>query len=191
MDRDGDRSRSSPLSTFLKMADVLMLLPELMEDDVNVINDIIEDDDDIFLFSAASCFMRRNLTRIAGYFEQTVPRYLPDEFKRHFRITKETFEILSREILRTGHIPLGSPSGRPVIQPQKQILTFLWGMANQEPARAIADRFDITRSSYNRVFRRVVMAAVGLSNEYIRWPTGEYQRSISKRLPTRSLAHRY
>ena len=62
-------------------------------------------------------------------------------------------------------------------------------MANQEPARAIADRFDITRSSYNRVFRRVVMAAVGLSNEYIRWPTGEYQRSISKRLPTRSLAH--
>ena len=40
MDRDGDRSRSSPLSTFLKMADVLMLLPELMEDDVNVINDI-------------------------------------------------------------------------------------------------------------------------------------------------------
>ena len=56
-------------------------------------------------------------------------------------------------------------------------------MANQEPARAIADRFDITRSSCNRVFRRVVMAAVGLSNEYIRWPTGEYHRSISKRLP--------
>ena len=191
MDRDFDRSRSSPLSTFLKMADVLMLLPELMEDDVNVINDIIEDDDDIVVFSAASCFMRRNLTRIAGYFEQTVPRYLPDEFKHHFRMTKETFEILSGEILRTGHIPLGNPSGRPVIQPQKQILTFLWGMANQEPARAIADRFDITRSSYNRVFRRVVMAAVGLSNEYIRWPTGEYHRSISKLLPTRSLAHRY
>lgn len=190
MDHDGGRSRSSSLSTFLKMADVLMLLPELMEDDVNVINDVIEDDNDIVVFSAASCFMRRNLTHIAGYFEQTVPRYLPDEFKHHFCMTKETFEILSREILRTGHIPLGNPSGRPVIQPQKQILTFLWGMANQEPARAIADRFDITRSSYNRVFRRVVMAAVGLCNEYIRWPTGEYHRSISKRLPTQSLAHR-
>ena len=190
MDRDGGRSRSSPLSTFLKMADVLMLLPELMEDDVNVINDIIEDDNDIIVFSAASCFMRRNLTHMAGYLEQTVPRYLPDEFKHHFCMTKETFEILSREILRMGHIPLGNPSARPVIQPQKQILTFLWGMANQEPARAIADRFDITRSSYNRVFRRVVMAAVGLCNEYIRWPTGEYHRSISKRLPTQSLAHR-
>ena len=92
-----------------------MLLPELMEDNVNVINDIIEDDDDIVVVSTASCFMQRKLTRIAGYFEQTVPRYLPDEFKRHFRMTKETFEILSREILRTGHIPLGNFSRRPVI----------------------------------------------------------------------------
>lgn len=77
-----------------------MLLPELIEDDVNVINDIIGDDD-IVVFSAASCFMQRNLTCIAGYFEQTVPRYLPDEFKHHFRMTKETFEILSREILKS------------------------------------------------------------------------------------------
>lgn len=100
MDRDGDWSHSSPLSTFLKMADVLMLLPELIEDDVNIINDIIGDDD-IVVFSAASCFMQRNLTCIAGYFEQTVPRYLPDEFKHHFRMTKETFEILSREILKS------------------------------------------------------------------------------------------
>ena len=117
MDRDGDRSRSSPLSKFLKMVDVLMLLSELTEDDVNVINDITEDNDDIVVFSAASCFMWRNLARIAGYFEETIPRYLPDEFKHHFRMTKETFEILCREILQTGHIPLGNPSGRPVIQP--------------------------------------------------------------------------
>ena len=63
MDRDGDRSHSSPLSKFLKMADVLMLLSELTEDDVNIINDIIEDDDEIVVFSGASCFTRRNLTR--------------------------------------------------------------------------------------------------------------------------------
>lgn len=65
-----------------------------------------------------------------------------------------------------------------VIPPRKQILTFMWGMANQKPARAIADCFDITRSSYNRVFRRVVMAAVDLCNEYITWPTGEYHKCL-------------
>ena len=81
----------------------------------------MEDDDDIALFSATSCFMRRNLTRITGYFEQTIPQYFVDEFKQHFRMTKETLEILSREIIRRGRIPLGNPSGRPVILPQKQI----------------------------------------------------------------------
>ena len=163
---------------------------ESIDDDLEN-TDIVEDDDDIVLFSAASCFMRRNLTRMTGYFEQTIPRYLVDEFKQHFRMTKETFEILSREIIGRGRIPLGNPSGRPVILPQKQILTFLWGMANQEPARAIADRFDITRSSYNRVFRRVVMAAVDLCREYIKWPIGEYYKSLSKCLPPLSLVHRY
>ena len=118
-----------------------MLLPELMEDDVNVINDIIEDDNDIVVFSAASCFMRRNLTHIAGYFEQTGPRYLPDEFKHHFCMTKETFEILSREILRTGHIPLGNPSGRPVIQPQKQILTFFVGYGQPRTSKGYSRSF--------------------------------------------------
>ena len=78
---------------------------------------------------------------------------------------------------------MGNPSGRLVILPQKQILIFLWGMANQEPARTIADRFDITRSSYNRVFWRVVTAAVDLRHEYIKWPTGEYHKCLSKCLP--------
>ena len=39
--------------------------------------------------------MRRNLTSITGYFDRTVPRYLPYEFKHHFRMTKRTFQIFS------------------------------------------------------------------------------------------------
>jgi len=52
-------------------------------------------------------------------------------------MTKQAFEILSIEIILRGLIPLGNPSGsgRPVIPPQKQIFIFLWGLANQEPAR--------------------------------------------------------
>jgi len=39
--------------------------------------------------------MHSNLTGITGYFEQTIPRYLPYEFKHHFRMMKRTFQILS------------------------------------------------------------------------------------------------
>lgn len=179
MDRDEPVSFHSPLETktfalIFKMADVVSLLPVLeLVEDFEEINDIMDDDDDIVVFSAVSCFMRRNLTRISGYFEQTVPRYLPDEFRQHFRMTRETCEMLTREIVQTGHIPLGNAFGREVIAPEKQVLTFLWSIGNQEPARSIADRFDITKSSYNRVFRRVVQATVGLCGQYIRWPHGE------------------
>ena len=34
-------------------------------------------------------------------------------------------------------MPVGNPHGRPFIAPKKQILAFLWRMANQEPARAV------------------------------------------------------
>ena len=39
--------------------------------------------------------MRCNLTSVTGYLEQTVLRYLLNEFEHHFRMTKRTFQILS------------------------------------------------------------------------------------------------
>ena len=39
--------------------------------------------------------MRSNLTSKAGAFEQTVPIYLPYEFKHHFPMALRTFQILS------------------------------------------------------------------------------------------------
>jgi len=74
----------------------------------------------------------------------------------------------------TGMIPLGNGSGRATIPPSKQVLAFLWSMADQEPARAVADRFDITMSSVDRVLKRVSQAAIHLSGQFIRWPNGEF-----------------
>ena len=34
-------------------------------------------------------------------------------------------------------MPVGNPHGRPFIAPKKQILAFLWRIANQEPAWAV------------------------------------------------------
>ena len=117
--------------------------------------------------------MRRNLTRIQDYFELTLPRYLPDEFRHHFRMARETCELLSREIMRTGQIPIRNLSGRQVIDPQKQLVAFLWRIANQEPARAVADRFVLTSRSVDMVIHKVVLATVSLCGQYIKWPTGK------------------
>ncbi|KAK2547511.1 Zinc transporter 6, partial [Acropora cervicornis] len=147
--------RSYPVMKKVKRELVSVLSERKSQDDSHLLGDMLEDSDEVIILSAVCCFMRSNLTRIQDYFEQTLPRYLPDAFKHHFRMTRETCELLSLEMMQTGQIPITN-----------------W-IANQEPARAVADRFDLTSSSVDRVFRRVVLAAVSLCGQYIKWPTGK------------------
>ena len=46
--------------------------------------------------------MRRELTRVNGYFEVTIPAYLSGEFENHFRMTRETCQLFTQEIMHTG-----------------------------------------------------------------------------------------
>ena len=101
------------------MAQQVFLLAILDESDVS---DLLENEDDVFILSVASTYMRRSLNRIEGYFEVTVPCYFGDEFKNHFRLTRHTFELLTREILTSGVINVGNKFGRAPIPPEKQVL---------------------------------------------------------------------
>ena len=64
-----------------------------------------DNDGEIHLFAAIGAFMRRDLNRIVGFYEIVVPAYSVDGFRSHFRMTKNTFEVLSRELAATGAIP--------------------------------------------------------------------------------------
>ena len=136
---------------------------EVFSDSEFIIDELMVDDDDIIVLSTIGrCYMRRNLNGIYNFMEITVPCYLPDEFKSHFRMTRETCELFAQEAMWTGRIPLGNTSGRPAIPPVKQVLAFLWNMGNQETAWAVADRFSITMSSVNRILIRLSQAVVDL-----------------------------
>jgi len=66
---------------------------------------LINSDDAVDIFSAASTFMRRNLQRTEGYFEHALPGYSLNEFKVHFRLTRGTMEGLCRVVQATGRVP--------------------------------------------------------------------------------------
>lgn len=88
------------------MADEYFIVVNELSEDLVVENELFEKKDDLIVFSAVSCFMRRDLNRIKGYFEKTVPAvYAPSEFRSHFRMTRGTSEVLRREIINTGRIP--------------------------------------------------------------------------------------
>ena len=134
----------------------------------------IDDNDDLIVLAAAASFIRRSLNRVNCFFEDTIPTYLAGEFQSHFRMTRETFELFLQEVMHTGLIPMDNRRGRPIIPPQKQVLLFLWTVANNEPNRAIADRFDVTISSAHRTVRRVIKAVLAIYPRYIKWPNGKY-----------------
>lgn len=51
------------------MADESFVLVDQLTEDFDLENELFDDEDDIIVFSAVSCFMRRDLNRIDGYFE--------------------------------------------------------------------------------------------------------------------------
>ena len=82
------------------MADSMpvLLAFELLDDTEIKVDEFFDDNDDVIHLSVACCFMRRHLNRVPNFFETTVPSYFPDEFKSHFRMTRQTFELFSRNL---------------------------------------------------------------------------------------------
>ena len=71
-------------------------------EDVGLLLLLLELDDDFEVISMILCELFH-----AGYFKQTVSRYLPHEFRHHFQMTKRTFQTqLPREINRLQQEPL-------------------------------------------------------------------------------------
>ena len=81
----------------LKMADVLNIFAALEQDDLETISCIIfYNNDDVILLVAVACFMWGELTRVNGYFEVTIPAYLSNHLENHFRMTRETCQLLTQ-----------------------------------------------------------------------------------------------
>ena len=75
----------------LKMADFLKIFAALEQGDCETIScTILDSNDDVILLAVVACFMRRESSRVNGYFEVTIPGYLSGEFENHFRMTRET-----------------------------------------------------------------------------------------------------
>ena len=101
----------------------ILLALELLDSEVEI-SELLDEEDDITLFSVGSSYMHRNLDRVHDYFEGTIPLYFPDEFKGHFRMTRETCELFTCAVMPTGRIPLGNGSGQAAIPPPKQNFSF-------------------------------------------------------------------
>ena len=97
------------------MADRMVLMFAIDELTEEFHDDLFDDEEDVIVSASVGTFMRRNLNRIEGYVEATLPACAPSEFRSHFPMTRNSLEILCREIVPAGRIPTGNTRGRQPI----------------------------------------------------------------------------
>ena len=70
---------------------ILNEIVELSVEEEDLLNS--EDDDDTSILAAAATYLRRDLHRNEGFFENILPGYSIDEFKSHVVISKSNIRI--------------------------------------------------------------------------------------------------
>ena len=98
-----------------------------------------------------------------------------DDFKRFFRVRRNTFEHFCNVLHGTGEFHV-QEAGRPAIDLEKQALVVLWYLGSLDTMIQIADRFGITEFSVIEIRRRMTRALCKIKTAYIRWPTGHMRQ---------------
>lgn len=110
-------------------------------------------------------------TRVQNYLV-IIESWTDSEFKEHLRLSRRTAYQLIHEIEQSPFIPHHSFGIKP-ISGKLSFFIFLWFMANTEPLRTVADRFNVSILSVFRVIRQVIKWIL-TKIDIIKWPEGDH-----------------
>lgn len=120
-----------------------------------------------------------NRVRVVGYFEVVVPSYRLDDFRSHFRMSRDSVSFIEGLLGVCPEIPhqAHGHGGKAPVELRKQILITVWILANPECLRSVSDRFNISRSTCYEVYQRICTAIVdNLVHRFIHLPEGDNAR---------------
>ncbi|KAH6946369.1 hypothetical protein HPB50_013129 [Hyalomma asiaticum] len=134
-----------------------MELLDSSSDDDSVSCDLGSDSDEEYndvCILIACALVRDDANRVPGY-ESIISRYHEYEFKRLFRLSRETFDDFSAKFRASAFYP-NAVQGRQQISAEKTCLIALVYLGSQISMYAIGDKFDVTESSVHACVTRVV-----------------------------------
>ncbi|XP_012537579.3 putative nuclease HARBI1 [Monomorium pharaonis] len=136
-----------------------------------------EEEDTEILYAILMVQNTRGVTipteKLSDYIERVVPGYLPQQFKEHFRMFPETYNMILHLI---GPALSQTTIGRKQIDPGKQLLITLWFLATPDSYRSIHVQFGVGKATAFRAVRRITYALHCLAPRFIQWPKGETVR---------------
>ncbi|XP_062574349.1 putative nuclease HARBI1 [Saccostrea cucullata] len=113
------------------------------------------------------------MTRVRHYYEVTIPSYTLDEFKTHFRLSRDTCESTNCTCQRLSTVNAYNNQKGPAPNLEKELLMFLWYLGNLESFRSMADRFGTSKGSFHASVTRVSSSLISVMAEVIRWPLSQ------------------
>ncbi|XP_021342661.1 uncharacterized protein LOC110443037 [Mizuhopecten yessoensis] len=103
----------------------------------------------IAITAVCAAVNRDDRKKVEKYVQDVVHNYLPDDFKRCFRLSQETFEILLHHLATIPELARRqTKAGRPQISLERELLMTLWFLGTQETVKSICDRFDVQESTF-------------------------------------------
>ncbi|XP_020299336.1 putative nuclease HARBI1, partial [Pseudomyrmex gracilis] len=127
--------------------------------------------------------LKEKPNRIVGYIEHVVDNYSSTEFQQHFRLSFEAFDYLLEQVgpLLNSAGNENKQTGRPLIDPRKQLLSVIWILATPDSYRSVGEKFDMAKSSLSTCFVRVINALCIIAPKIIKWPQrSEIDANIDK-----------
>ena len=115
-----------------------------------------------------------NRVRVVGYFEVVVPSYRLDDFRSHFRMSRDSVSFIEGLLGVCPEIPhqAHGHGGKAPVELRKQILITVWILANPECLRSVSDHLTF-----------LVQRAMKSTSEYVQrlWTTWYIDLFISQR----------
>ncbi|XP_055959278.1 putative nuclease HARBI1 [Patella vulgata] len=166
-------------------ANLLFMIDELL------VEEDYEDNKDTFdivsAFALAASLIRENRVRIKGYMESIVPEYSEVNFKRMYRVSSSSFEVLTNHLRDYPKFVIKGKGGREPISVEKQLLITLWYLGSKDTVHKISDRFGISESTMLNCRDRVLaVSIVHLMDKFITLPVGNELQAVKDRFEWRN-----
>lgn len=122
---------------------------------------------------------RNHFVKVQSFVEITVRDYSHLVFKQHFRMERNTVEMLIE--MYANERRERQKGGWPKVTPEKAVLLTVWYLSNSETYRQTSDRFNVSSSCAYYILKSVTSFLVRNSSRFIKWSNLEKaaQDSIS------------
>lgn len=129
-----------------------------------------QNDDDFVCEILLNAFEKRRRVCIRDYLDDVVDNYSEEEFRRHFRISVNLFNSLIEQFEESADYQ-NLRQNQCSISARAHIATFLWFAGHEACSfRDVADRFDLSVSSVNRILTRTISFISNMAPNVIVWP---------------------